>query len=96
MKGEINPRGTFKARTCFDEVIVCVVSEEPVGEEGDDRVNGRHVQDADAIPKSKTASLTGAYIFERRDGLAFVFVPKEQCNACNISYVLISIDFRNI
>ena len=34
--------------TDFDELIVCVTPEKAVREEGDDRVDGRHVQDADA------------------------------------------------
>ena len=33
--------------TDFDELVVCVTPEKTVREEGDDCIDGRHVQDAD-------------------------------------------------
>ena len=37
------------ALTSLDEVIVCVAAEEAVGEEGDDGVDGGHVQYSEAV-----------------------------------------------
>lgn len=46
----LSEQGKARARlTCLDEIIVCVAAEVSVGEEGDDRVDRRHVQYSNAV-----------------------------------------------